>query len=162
MKKAPIATPHGVEILSLSPREESVVATNNKDGLTVRHDVRRNVALLCELSIAKDHQRAVCLSAKACAADGRITAMIIDASEGGLGVTTSVFIPLRTIVTMSVSFRDSDRAQTTCMAPMRIKRVIMTDRAPTYELGLSFHCPDEETQEQIHKFLGSVGVDSDA
>lgn len=66
-------------------------------------------------------------------ADGQVDAVIIDFSPGGLGIRSPVFFP----VGCELWVQPSGSAPG-LIATVRVRRVTMTDRTPTYELGTHF------------------------
>jgi hypothetical protein len=121
------------------------VAAGVADSLVVRQFERVRCALRGLARIAPEHERLITLSAKALdatdgGAAGGMTGTIVDLSRGGLGIRTKVFIPKQTrlIVQITDPTLGGTSDSPVLTAEVRVMRVIMVDRTPTYELGTAF------------------------
>lgn len=125
------------------------------EGLTVRHAKRHVIALPCELSVAPAHQKLVQFSPQSGSARGVISATLVDASAGGVGASSPLFVPRMTLVLVR-ALLPSDRDTPIFEAVMRLQRVVMTDRTPTYLLGLAFEHHDVASVEHAQRFLARL------
>ncbi len=125
-------------------------------GLIIRHAQRHEIALPCELVMAVAHESAVRLSAKVSLVNGRVGATLVDASAGGLGVLSEVFFPKQSLVDLRVLRAGDSSASPIFETTLRVKRVVMTDRQPTYLIGLSFEHHDEPSMRRVQEFLASL------
>jgi hypothetical protein len=102
--------------------------------------VRRYERYLCDLpamvDIAPSSAGAVCLGQAAVGTNGRVSARVTDCSAGGLGLKSPVYFPhtanLRVTITLPAPLSGS---LDVCL---RVQRVAMTDRKPTYYVGGAF------------------------
>jgi hypothetical protein len=105
--------------------------------------VRRHERVLCDLealvSVAPECQGAVKLSRGAGRADGAIAARVVDCSQGGLGLQTRVFLPGTCVLMVRFTQPGSGGE---VRARVRVQRVTMQDRAPTYYIGTAFEDED--------------------
>ena len=92
------------------------------------------------------------LARTVCDGTGAIDAFVTDASRGGLGVESAVFIP------RGCRLRVRMRSQGAVAAPekdliVRVQRVSMLDRKPTYYLGVSFVSKGPEHEQTVGAML---------
>ena len=106
--------------------------------------VRRHERVLCDLeavvAVAPECQASVKLSRGACRADGGVSARVVDCSRGGLGLQTKVFLPGTSVLTVCFALPGSNEEVRT---KVRVQRVAMVDRGPTYYIGTSFEEEDQ-------------------
>ncbi len=125
-------------------------------GLIVRHTQRHEISVPCRIDVANAHAAAVRFTPVALAQDGRVSGRIVDVSAGGLGVETPVFVPRNTLVRITTIAEQSGQQSPPIDVTLRIKRVIMIDREPTYLLGLSVTGQDDGAAQQIQDWLQSL------
>lgn len=101
--------------------------------LVVRQHERRECRVPVRVRVGDADAERVTLSRSAGDGSGAIPAMMVDASGGGLGLETSVFLPRGLRVVVAARFND-----TLLEMPARVQRVLMNSRKPTYYLGLAF------------------------
>jgi hypothetical protein len=117
-------------------------------GLTVRQFEREHVRLPIELVIAEQHVGQVRFSQSSSAA-GRnmIRGLAVDISPGGMGLQCAQFLPRMCEGVVRVfepaaggDSAANDPAPTTVLLEHRVKvrRVFLLDREPTYAIGLAF------------------------
>lgn len=101
--------------------------------------VRQHERFLCRMPtlvrVAEDAAEQVTLSRAIGDGTGAIDVFITDASRGGLGIESHVFMPrgCRLKIRVQTGIGGSVHDLT-----LRVQRVTMLDRKPTYYLGLSF------------------------
>ena len=122
-------------------------------GLRVRHAKRHDIALDAELRIAPEHQSSVRFSSASGARDDTLRVVIVDASSGGLGIISTVFIPRKCLVTLR-AFDPTDATRPPLLeARLRVQRSRMTDRRPAYFVGASFAAADARDAAGVERFL---------
>lgn len=145
-----------------SAREGDACAVAGEQGLTIRHTQREEIALPCVLEIASGHSPLVRLTGNAAATRGRIDATVIDASEGGLGVLSPVFLPKRALVRVRVRHPVAEDQPPLLEATLRVQRVVMTDRRPYYLIGFAYAQADDAEGVAVERFLARLGERADA
>jgi hypothetical protein len=123
----------------------------------VRKTMRHDVSIRAALRIAPGHADLVRLSPGAAAQSGWFEADCVDASLGGLGFITTIFLPRMT--QLLVRLLGADGVEVVLECPCVVRRVIMTDRRPAYHLGCSFGELSPEMQRQIDSLLNNLGGD---
>lgn len=108
------------------------------DNLVVRQHERLRCALTAEATVAPEHVGPIALSPLAADATGNFNPVVVDVSRGGIGLKTKVFLPKQARICVTIT---DPALGAPISATVRVQRVIMTDRAPTYELGTSFVDP---------------------
>ncbi len=68
---------------------------------------------------------------------GAMSVTIIDYSAGGIGLRSNVFIPKRAMLTVVLPGVAGAQGRGEVRATVRVQRVAMLDRSPTYYLGTS-------------------------
>lgn len=111
--------------------------------LAVRGHERYQCELTAQITIAPEHSRLIKVDKSAPGAGGPAGAVIVDVSMGGLGLRCALFVPLTCRLVMSLTLPTGSSAT----LPLRVQRVSMLDRAPTYYLGTAFeNLSPEQTQ----------------
>ena len=108
------------------------------DNLVVRQHERCHCALNSEAAIAPEHAGAIALSPLAADASGTFHPTVVDISRGGIGLRTKTFFPKQARLTVTIT---DPALEAPISATVKVQRVVMTDRTPTYELGTSFVDP---------------------
>jgi hypothetical protein len=121
----------------------------------VRKAMRYDVSIRAALRIAPTHGDVVRLSSGAAGQGGWVEVDCVDASMGGMGFISTVFLPRMTQVTARLFGADPTQVVLEC--PCVIRRVIMTDRRPAYHLGCSFGDLSPELQRLIESLLNNLG-----
>ncbi|CAN5838481.1 hypothetical protein BH11PLA1_BH11PLA1_18800 [soil metagenome] len=128
----------------------------NAENLLVRQHERHRCDAPGWLLIAAEHAEAVRLAAGAVDSTGSVRVSIQDCSLGGVGVLSTVFIPKRALVTLSVP---ETAASPALKIALRVMRVVMMDRKPTYYLGLGpAQSAGPELEENLKKFIALAQV----
>jgi hypothetical protein len=122
--------------------------------------VRRHIRYACDfpasVTVAPVHARAVHLGRSVAGADGVVAARVVDCSLGGVGVRAGLFLPLTCALLVSFEVHGQK-----IEAPVRIQRVTMCDRKPTYYLGAAFETPGgplEQTMAALLEALRASGA----
>jgi hypothetical protein len=101
--------------------------------LVVRQHERRECRVPVWVRIGAGDAERVILSRSAGDGSGTIPATMVDASAGGVGLESGMFLPRGVRVVVAV------RLDGVLMEmPARVQRVLMNSRRPTYYLGLAF------------------------
>lgn len=122
-------------------------------GLVVRRFKRHDVALDAAMCVAPEHMGLVRFSATSGARDGAIDVVLVDASDGGLGLMSPVFIPKRTIVRVTARSPMGKSDKPLLDTYVQIRRVVMTDRRPAYLLGGSFANFNDDRRAEFERFM---------
>ena len=105
--------------------------------LVVRQHERFHCRLPLQLRVAPEMAEQIVLARAVCDGSGSIEAFITDASRGGLGIESAVFLPRG--CRLRVRLKDGGPTDTIANElVVRVQRVSMLDRKPTYYLGVSF------------------------
>lgn len=99
----------------------------------VRADQRFSCSLAAVLRPVPDAEESVSLARAVGEGDGTVKITVVDASRGGIGVTSPVFLPRGSHVEVRIFGPRGELGVVTT----RVQRVEMRDRRPTYYLGLA-------------------------
>ncbi len=102
--------------------------------LVVRQHERFVCRLPSHMRVAEEASEQVMLGRSVVDGTGTLSMVITDASRGGLGVESNVFFPRG----CRLKIRVEDGTETVHELTLRVQRVTMIDRKPTYYIGLSF------------------------
>jgi len=108
------------------------------DNLVVRQHERLRCELRAQAGVAPEHAAAIALSPLAADGAGCFEPTVVDISRGGIGLRTKVFLPKQSRIAVTIT--DPAIGAPISMT-VRVQRVVMTDRTPTYELGTAFVDP---------------------
>jgi hypothetical protein len=124
--------------------------------LVVRQHSRYQCDQPARLTIDAPHAEQVVFSKAAVDARGMVVARVVDCSQGGLGIQCCVFVPKGALILVRVlpegATGDSPAA---VEVRVRVQRVAMTDRAPTYYLGAAFVSVDQPTRDRLERTLAA-------
>lgn len=121
---------------------KTTVATPESGDLAVRLHTRHECELSAQVFVAADEQRSLALSRAALGAGGALRATLTDCSEGGLGLRTEVFLPRNAPLRVVVPCPGLPGAPPLFDGLVRVRRVRMVDRAPTYYIGAAYEAGD--------------------
>ena len=123
--------------------------------LVVRQHERFHCRLPLQLRIAPDVAEQIVLARAVCDGSGAIEAFITDASRGGLGIESAVFLPrgCRLRVRLSSAAAPATPEHDVLV---RVQRVSMLDRKPTYYLGVSFASKGPEHDAAVAAMLDAA------
>lgn len=116
------------------------------DNLVVRQHERLTCALTSEAAVASEHQGSISLTPLAADATGTFTPTVTDISRGGIGLRSRVFLPKQAHLTVTIT---DPALESPITATVRVQRVVMTDRTPTYELGTAFVDPSPSLTQAV-------------
>jgi len=125
--------------------------------LTTRQFERDDINLPVELTIVPEHRSQVTLSATAAASSSHVISGIAhDISPGGVGIECSQYLPRMCEGVLRV-FDNSNSTHTVIFEHrVKVRRVYMTSRQPTYSLGLAFVSPDPDIPDRVADLLASL------
>lgn len=106
---------------------------NRTDPTLVRQHERVQCAITALLSVAPEHAQQVRLARSVGDGHGAVRVTITDCSSGGLGISSPVFFPKSCLLRVRIP-RDGAPLDAT----LRVQRVRMIGREPTFYLGASF------------------------
>jgi hypothetical protein len=110
---------------------------NSPEQLVVRQHERFHCRLASQLRVAAEVAEQVILARTVGDGSGLLEAFLTDCSRGGLGIESTVFFPRGCRIKVRVKPLDAYEGPGPEMV-VRIQRVSMLDRTPTYYLGVSF------------------------
>ncbi|HMN42583.1 MAG TPA: hypothetical protein PKE29_17215 [Phycisphaerales bacterium] len=110
---------------------------NSAEQLVVRQHERFHCRLASQLRVAAEVAEQVILARIVGDGSGSLDAFVTDCSRGGLGVESTVFFPRGCRLKVRVKPIDAYEGPGPEMV-VRVQRVSMLDRKPTYYLGVSF------------------------
>jgi hypothetical protein len=117
--------------------------------------VRRHIRYACDfpasVTVAPVHARAVRLGRSVAGTDGVVAARIVDCSLGGVGLHAGLFLPLTCALCTTFEINGQK-----IEALVRIQRVTMCDRKPTYYLGAAFENPGDRLEETMAALLEAL------
>ena len=114
--------------------------------LAVRGQVRYQCSLPARLIIAPDHQKLIKLDKSSPGGGGPVPAQVADLSMGGVGLQSPVFFPLSCHLVITLQASDTEPELS---ISLRLQRVLMLDRVPTYYLGTAFESLNPEQARSI-------------
>lgn len=112
------------------------------ESLVVRQHERVSCALPAEVAVAPECAEGVSLSRSVGDAAGRVVATATDVSRGGMGLRCSTFFPRHTLLVVRLPENHAGGTGP-WEATVRVERVSMVDRGPTYYLGTSIPRTEE-------------------
>lgn len=117
-------------------------------GLTVRRHERHLLSLPAVVAVASPPVPAIGVegfaggrlrfSPESGVSDNGSPAIVVDLGAGGLGFTSSNFLPRGALLRVRILGEGGSHANLRLDATVRVQRVTMTDRKPTYLFGTSF------------------------
>lgn len=122
--------------------------------LVVRRHARLRCDLPARLAVAEASAAQVSPAAAATDAGGGIGVTVIDASRGGIGLRSAVFLPKMCQVTATLQVPAGAWGRAfEFRAVARVQRVTMLDRTPTYYLGTAFLAGGPGEAERVERLL---------
>ncbi len=121
-----------------------------EDPQSVRQHQRYDCRLGGVLRVASEHDSAVRPVTSGAPAEG-IPVSVVDCGKGGLGLKSAVYLPRLCRVNVEV-----DVGGEKLTAPLKVMRVQMADRGPTYYLGCSLSAPSPEMAGVIDRVVAFV------
>ncbi len=123
--------------------------------LTVRQNRRREIAVSAHVAVSPKHAEIVRLAPGAATRGGWFDSTVVDASEGGLGFVSELYVPRGCLVDVDIRCPQNPE-ETIFVASMRIKRVLMIDRRPGYLVGGVFEGNPDEFEGKLQGFLAAI------
>jgi hypothetical protein len=117
-------------------RPERTAMQPSAEQLVVRQHERVHCRIPSLVRVSTENAEQVSLARAMGDGNGALPAFITDCSRGGLGVESSVFFPRGCRLRIKAGSTSTDAAGPELI--VRVQRVTMLDRKPTYYLGLSF------------------------
>lgn len=120
--------------------------------LTTRRYERDNVDRPVEFIVAQEHRTQVKFSAASAAASAHVLhGRARDVSSGGIGIECAQFLPRMCEGTLRV-FDDSG-GQVLFEHRVKVRRMYMVDREPTYSVGMAFVAPEADISERVAELI---------
>jgi len=126
-------------------------------GLTFRRFERRRLELCARVTVDAASSAQVRLSAQTGLKEQGLSAVVVDVSEGGLGVRTGLFLPRKAV--LHVSIFDGPDGNVIFEETVRVQRVSMLDRAASYLLGTAFVERGPDLLRRVNELLRRCGVE---
>jgi len=123
--------------------------------LTVRQNRRREIAVAAHVAVSPEHESIVRLSPGVATRGGWFDTTVVDASEGGLGFVSELFVPRGCLVRVDIR-NPLNTDESLLVARMRIKRVLMVDRRPGYLVGGIFEDDTDDFPTRLTGFLSII------
>jgi len=120
-------------------------------GLRVRRHERRECATPAEVLVASSSAEQLTLSRAAIGPSGGVDARIVDFSGGGLGLSSPVYFPRGCALLVRIVPGEREEGRPVEITA-RVKRARMSDKTPSYYIGLSF----DASGDQREAFLEAV------
>ncbi|MEM9065666.1 MAG: PilZ domain-containing protein [Planctomycetota bacterium] len=124
--------------------------------LVARRTQRSDLALPLRFKVFETDVAQVRFTSMVDLKDGQVRGDLVDLSQGGLGILTTVFVPRKAAMTVELLGNAEDGAPVLLECRVRIQTVVMTDRRPAYMLGTSFWPVDESQKAAIEAFVAQV------
>jgi hypothetical protein len=124
--------------------------TTSTSELAVRRHERYGCDLPAQIAVAAPCGEKVRLSRSTAGSTGRVSARVVDCSLGGIGLQSAVFFPMSCQVRVWITLPEGPGP---IQADLRIQRVVMLDRKPTYYLGGAFESPAPEQDKSIQALM---------
>ncbi len=123
--------------------------------LSVRQFERYRCALGAEITIGAGSARAVRLTSAAANTAGVVEARVVDCSRGGVGLQVRTFFPHTCELEVRVFDAGSGAARGAPVYEglLRVQRVQMLDRRPTYYVGCAFGGSGPEHDRRLARLL---------
>ncbi|MFN7020382.1 MAG: PilZ domain-containing protein [Phycisphaerales bacterium] len=135
--------------IELTPSGER--ALQDSDGLVVRRHDRTVCRLEASVAIGERSRGMVRFSRSVGDGSGRVSAVIVDCSEGGVGLECDRYIPRSASVDVLVGCAGSGEE---IALSGTVQRVKMLSRAPRYYLGVSVAGGGESADGPMRRLLG--------
>ena len=107
------------------------------------------------IAVSPKHAEIVRLAPGAATRGGWFDSTVVDASEGGLGFVSELYVPRGCLVDVDIR-SPQNHDESIFIACMRIKRVLMIDRRPGYLVGGVFEDNPDEFAAKLHGFLAAI------
>lgn len=105
-----------------------------KNDLSVRQHTRYDCDIASRATLDESDAASVRLSPEMVVAADTLSVRVIDTGRGGLGLSSLVYLPPGTCLSVALEINGSSQELL-----VRVQRVRMTDRKPTYYIGTSFN-----------------------
>lgn len=134
-------------------------------GLTTRQFERETANLSAEFVIAAAHRANVCFSPTSPAIDqDTVGGRVVDVSSGGIGLLLDGFLPRMCDGVVRIFDPDSaecgvdgePRHEVIFEHAVKVRRVTMNDRRPSYNIGLAFRDPEPDIEDRVQRLLDVI------
>lgn len=124
------------------------------ENLVVRQHERIECQFAGGVRVAPAQNQAIRIASNVVDASNCVPASVRDCSMGGVGLHTGVFLPKRSQLTLVLAI-GTDPDQSFAL-DLKVMRVVMLDRTPTYYLGAALVRPDDEASRAMLERLVSL------
>lgn len=124
--------------------------TQGGNDLSVRQHKRYQCDLASRVRLESADASAIRLSPAASPSPFQLESRVTDTSHGGLGLASPVYIPTGARLSVTMCIDGHER-----QFQVRVQRVRMTDRAPTYYIGTSFIGTSADHASGVNALLAS-------
>ncbi|MCA9312129.1 MAG: PilZ domain-containing protein [Phycisphaerales bacterium] len=125
----------------------------NDQTLIVRQHKRHELSMPAVLTVDGGMVR---FSPEAGIAASGLAATVSDLSAGGAALRCGHFLPRKTILKVAILNERGERSHPLLEARLRVQRVQMIDRRPTYALGCAFVDLDDGLRQRIEQVLTNI------
>jgi len=134
-------------------------------GLTTRQFERESADLSVEFVVGAEHRGQVCFSSTSAATDAHaIAGRLRDVSSGGMGLILDGFVPRLCEGTVRVFSpfpsgggpEDDPVYDVIFEHEVKVRRVTMHDRRPSYSIGVAFYDPEPNIEDRVQNLLGVI------
>lgn len=144
------------------------------DPLVVRQHERLTCRLPATVRVSDEYASQVTLARSAADAGGILNVKVVDCSRGGLGLESRLFLPrscrvkitvaeaVQAVVAQAATGADVASPVGPLEFIARVQRITMTNRTPTYYLGLAFIGEGEEHTAKVARLLAAARADAPA
>lgn len=119
--------------------------------------VRQHERLLCNLrahaSVAEANASQIAIARTICDGNGSIEVDIVDCSRGGLGLQSSLFLPRSSQLVVRLIADPAAGIPGDLEVLVRVQRVTMLNRSPTYYMGVSFRVPGPPQTDRVERLM---------
>lgn len=116
--------------------------------LVIRQHERHTCRINAAVSVDDQHADKLVYSRAAADSGRSLPVVAVDISSGGMGIETTAFIPRTSLLKIRVG-GEQDGVET-CV---RVQRVLMTDRTPTYYVGTAFVEQGTAHEQRVAKLM---------
>ena len=121
----------------------------SEQSLIVRQHQRHDLSMPAILTL----EDAVRFSPEAGVAASGLSATVTDMSAGGIALRCGHFLPRRCVLRVAILNDQAERSRPLVEARVRVQRVQMIDRRPTYAVGCAFTEADDALRARIESLL---------
>jgi len=128
----------------------------------VRQHERRTCSVPVEAMVGSSSAGSLTLSRAAMGPSGGVELRIVDFSPGGLGLSGGVYFPRGCCLMVRLAPEEGSEDGHPVEVTVRVRRARMSDRSPSYYLGVSFEADRDQRETFVKALEGRSGVSANA